>query len=419
MNYVTYAIPFFILLMALEFAWGQIRHHQTYRLNDTLSSLHLGLLSRVMSLLRLSFSAVFLAWLVRQFGIKPLPTDSLVVFAGAFIAYDFCYYWKHRMGHEWRILWASHVAHHQSEEFNLSTALRQTGTDYIGFIFYIPLYLAGVPAEVIISVGSLNLIYQFWVHTEHIRRLGPVEWVFVTPSNHRVHHAKNPRYIDRNYGGVFILWDRLFGTFEDEREEEPCYYGITHALHSWNPVWANLHIWIETAKLSIKTASWTDKLIIWFKPPSWQPEDVPGQTYEWQAPRFDPAISRFTRIYCFLQYWLVTGAGLAVVTIERDLPRSLGLTAFAMILASLFVHGRMLEASQHAERLEWMRIGLLGILAIVGPVLWTLPGWFMPVTTGYVIVCALALIAGSRISSLARLSHSHGLDQSGTAIPQY
>ena len=171
-------------------------------------------------------------------------------------------------------MWASHIAHHQSEEFNLSTALRQTGTDYIGFVFYIPLYLAGVPAAAVITVGSLNLIYQFWVHTEHIRRLGPLEWIFVTPSNHRVHHARNPEYIDRNYGGVFILWDRMFGTFKDERADMPCVYGITTGLKSWNPLWANLHFWSDTAKLAWRTRSWGDKLRIWFKPPGWYPSDL-------------------------------------------------------------------------------------------------------------------------------------------------
>ena len=189
-------------------------------------------------------------------------------------------------------MWASHIAHHQSEEFNLSTALRQTGTDYIGFVFYIPLYLAGVPAAAVITVGSLNLIYQFWVHTEHIRRLGPLEWIFVTPSNHRVHHARNPEYIDKNYGGVFILWDRLFGTFQDERADVPCVYGITTGLKSWNPLWANLHFWTDTAKLAWRTRSWGDKLRIWFKPPGWIPADLdPHKKVDPNYPKFDPPAS--------------------------------------------------------------------------------------------------------------------------------
>ena len=161
-------------------------------------------------------------------------------------------------------------AHHQSEEYNLSTALRQTGTDYIGFVFSLPMYLAGTPVEVIVSNGSLNLVYQFWVHTEHVRRLGLLDYIFVTPSNHRVHHAKNPSYIDKNYGGVFVLWDRAFGTFEDEREDEPCRYGITHQLASWNPLWANAHGAVDMPKPSLRTRRWQDKWLVYLKGPAWR-----------------------------------------------------------------------------------------------------------------------------------------------------
>ena len=300
MNYVEIAIPFFILAMLVEFVYGKLAKRQTYRLADTVNSLQLGTLSRLMDVLRLGFSAVVFGALVGWLGIPQWSMDSAWQWVVAFVAYDFCYYWKHRFGHEWRIMWASHIAHHQSEEFNLSTALRQTGTDYVGFVFYIPLYLAGVPAAAMITVGSLNLIYQFWVHTEHIRRLGPLEWIFVTPSNHRVHHARNPEYIDRNYGGVFILWDRLFGTFQDERADVPCVYGITTGLKSWNPLWANLHFWSDTAKLAWRTRNWGDKLRIWFKPPGWYPADLdPNKKVDPNYPKFDPPASRYSRVYTF------------------------------------------------------------------------------------------------------------------------
>ncbi|HET9446805.1 MAG TPA: sterol desaturase family protein, partial [Steroidobacteraceae bacterium] len=158
MNYVEVAIPFFILAMLVEFVYGKLVKRQTYRLADTVNSLQLGTLSRLMDVLRLGFSAVVFGALVGWLGVAQWSMDSAWQWVAAFVAYDFCYYWKHRFGHEWRIMWASHIAHHQSEEFNLSTALRQTGTDYIGFVFYIPLYLAGVPAKAVITVGSLNLI---------------------------------------------------------------------------------------------------------------------------------------------------------------------------------------------------------------------------------------------------------------------
>lgn len=407
MNYVTYAIPVFVLMMAMEFLWGRYSGRQTYRLNDTINSLSMGLLSRVVDLLRLGFAGVVLSGLVSVLGVTPIATDSAWVWVIAFVAYDCCYYWKHRFGHEWRILWASHVAHHQSEEFNLSTALRQTGTDYIGFVFYLPLYVAGLPVEVVVTVGSLNLIYQFWVHTEHVRRLGPLEWILVTPSNHRVHHARNPEYIDRNYGGVFILWDRLFGTFKDEQEEIPCYYGITHALHSWNPIWANLHMWVETAQLAWRTQSWRDKLLIWFKPPSWIPADIEPESHDWRQPKYDPAITNLTRYYCFAQYWLLTAFGLAAVLSNDALPYSLALTLFGLVAFSFYCHGRMLEGREHAARLEALRLTSLSGLALLAPLIWSIVTQSMAlIMLGYCVFCALVLWLGLRSGSLNRHTHS-------------
>ena len=294
----------------------------------------------------------------------------------AFVAYDFCYYWKHRYGHQWRIMWASHVAHHQSEEFNLSTALRQTGTDYIGFVFYIPLFLAGLPASAIITVGSLNLIYQFWVHTEHIRRLGPLEWLLVTPSNHRVHHARNPCYIDRNYAGVFILWDRLFGTFQDERPEEPCVYGVSKGLRSWNPLWANFHVWSEGVQNAWRAPRWRDKLLLWFKPPAWVPPGTAAAMSQahaganagatsWQYEKFDPPASRFARTYTFVQFWLLTGAALWLLKAQATLPRLSVLALLGWLCYSMFVQGLWLEGRRKAMLLEWLRLLAAVLLAVM------------------------------------------------------
>lgn len=393
MNYVEVAIPFFILAMLVEYLYGKLRRKQTYRLSDTVNSLQLGTLSRLVDVLRLSFSAVVFGALVKWTGLPQWSMDSWIHWVAAFVAYDFFYYWKHRYGHEWRIMWASHIAHHQSEEFNLSTALRQTGTDYIGFVFYIPLYLAGVPAKAIITVGSLNLIYQFWVHTEHIRRLGPLEWIFVTPSNHRVHHARNPEYIDRNYGGVFIVWDRLFGTFKDEREDTPCVYGVTTGLDSWNPLWANVHFWWGTAKLAWRTKNWGDKLRIWFKPPGWAPADV--QLAKSERPitlKFDPPTSRFTRSYTFVQFWLVLFGSLWLLEMESDLPRAFVLLAFAWVCFAMFVQALWLEGRALATRFEWLRIISAMGLAAAAFFLWPqqLQGAAF-VLAGYAVVSAVVM----------------------------
>ena len=371
MNFVQLAIPFFILAMLLEFIYGVLRRRQTYRLNDTINSLQMGVLSRLVGVLRLGFSAVVLTSLVSLFGVTQWSVDHWWQWALAFVGYDLCYYWKHRYGHQWRLMWASHAAHHQSEEYNLSTALRQTGTDYIGFVFYLPMYLAGTPVEVMVSVGSLNLVYQFWVHTEHVRRLGILDYILVTPSNHRVHHAKNPSYIDKNYGGVFVLWDRMFGTFEDEREDEPCRYGITRPLASWNPIWANFHVWWDTLKLSLRTRRWQDKILVWFKGPAWYPADV------WSNPdadgryvKFDPAASTFAKAYTFLQFWLITYGALLLQTEHTQLPRSFGLGAFALLVASAGVQGYWLEGRRGAFALEWSRLCVLLAVAAATPSLW-------------------------------------------------
>lgn len=364
MNYVEVAIPFFILAMLVELACGRLTGKQTYRLNDSINSLQLGTLSQLNNVLRLGVSASVLGGLAVLAGVPQWSMSETWQWVVAFVAYDFCYYWKHRFGHEWRIMWASHVAHHQSEEFNLSTALRQTGTDYIGFVFYLPLYFIGIPAAAIITVGSLNLIYQFWVHTEHIGRLGPLEWIFVTPSNHRVHHARNEIYLDKNYGGVFILWDRMFGTFKDELASEPCKYGITTGLNSWNPLWANVHVWWDTAKLSWRAQNWRDKFAVWFKAPAWSPSGVEAATkLAANAPKYDPPVNAYAKGYVFVQYWLLLAAALWLQKADATAPRAFTLAMFVWICFAFYVQGAWLEARAYAARLEWLRLVGAALLA--------------------------------------------------------
>jgi alkylglycerol monooxygenase len=396
MNYVEVAVPFFILAMAVEALYGWFAKKQTYRLNDTINSLQLGTISRLNDILRLGFASVVFGALVAWLGIPQWPMNSWWQWVVAFIAYDFCYYWKHRYGHEWRIMWASHIAHHQSEEFNLSTALRQTGTDYVGFVFYIPLFLVGVPAPVVVTVGSLNLIYQFWVHTEHIRRLGPLERILVTPANHRVHHARNPLYIDRNYGGVFILWDRMFGTYQDELAQEPCVYGITTGLKSFNPHWANFHFWYDTAKLSWRTRRWRDKVGIWFRRPGWYPADIeaPAPLADWRYPKFDPPTRVFTRVYTFVQLWIFTFTSLWLLTAQKDLPRSLVLTLFVWICASFYTQGTAIEGRPYATRFEWLRIVVTGGLAGAVFLLFPAAATIATVLAGYALLCAIVVGIG-------------------------
>ena len=349
MNFVEIAIPFFILAMLVELAYGAWKQHQTYRLNDAVASLMMGSLSQLMGVLRLSFSAVVFTSAVELAGVVPWQATAWWHWVATFIAYDFCYYWKHRCGHEWRIMWASHSAHHQSEEYNLSTALRQTSTDYIGFVFYLPMYLAGTPVYVMISVGTLNLVYQFWVHTQHVDRMGMLDYLLVTPSNHRVHHAKNPRYIDKNYGGFLIVWDRLFGTFCDEQRDEKPIYGITHGLRSWNPIWANAVVWWDTLMLAVKAPRWRDKISVWFKGPGWFPQGLEPSRDDplgWQE-HYDPQAPQSSKAYVFAQYWLLTGAGFALIASQAELAQPALVANFALIAGSMYVASLWLEHRQY------------------------------------------------------------------------
>jgi len=201
----------------------------------------------------------------------------------------------HRFHHEYKFLWATHVVHHHGEEFNLSTALRQTSSGFLWkWIFFLPILLVGIPSPVFVAVGGLNLIYQFWVHTEHIGKLGWYERYFITPSNHRIHHAKNSEYVDKNYGGVFILWDRFFGTYCEERDDLKPVYGTVKALRSWNPLWANIEVFTNMAKDSYRTKKWKDKIKVWFSRTTWRPKDVeiefPYEQYD-QNDKYNPDIS--------------------------------------------------------------------------------------------------------------------------------
>ena len=371
MNFVEIAIPFFILAIVIEFAFGIWKKKQTYRLNDAVASLMMGSLSQLVGVLRLSFAAVVLAGAVQWAGVVPWEATAWWHWLAAFIAYDLCYYFKHRFGHEWRIMWASHSAHHQSEEYNLSTALRQTSTDYIGFVFYLPMYLAGTPAYVMISVGSLNLVYQFWVHTQHVDRLGVLDYVLVTPSNHRVHHAKNPRYIDKNYGGFLILWDRLFGTFCNERIDDKPVYGITHGLRSWNPIWANAIVWWDTLVLCITAPRWRDKAAVWFKGPDWFPEgmrQVHDDGVGWDE-QYDPQAPQSSKAYGFLQYVVLAVAGLALAAMQDQLNQTAVVAMFGLIAGSMFIASLWLENRPYRYWVDAVRIALMLLAGLWLPLL--------------------------------------------------
>ena len=336
---ITLAVPAFFILIFIELIYGLASGKSNYRLNDTFTSISLGLISRYIPLLGLGIQGAAFAYVAQYYNLKLFSPSSLWVWIFAFFLYDFCYYWMHRLHHEVKVLWATHVVHHHGEEFNLSTALRQTSTGFLWkWIFYLPIFIVGIPPEVFVTVAGVNLVYQFWVHTEHIPKLGWYEYVFVSPSNHRIHHAQNKHYVDANYGGVFILWDRIFGTYKEEMEELKPIYGTAKPLRSWNPFKANLDIFREMLLDSSRTKSFKDKIGVWFSRPNWRPEDVKikypiiKNDLENFEP-YNPEVSSQVKIYGWIQllFLLVISA---VITSTVGAQTYLETSLFALILVA-------------------------------------------------------------------------------------
>jgi len=404
MDLILAAIPFFFLLIFIELAYGVVRGRNTYRLNDSINSISMGSLSRLQGLVILGFSGTVYEIIVARYQLAQLPDQALWVWVSCFLLYDFAYYWKHRLGHEVALFWGSHVAHHQSEDFNLSTALRQTSIDFYGFLFYLPFFFLGFPAEILFTVVSLNLIYQFWVHTEHVPKLGPFEWIFVSPSNHRVHHGRNKIYVDKNYGGVFILWDRIFGSFQEELAEEPVAFGLRKPLNSWNPVWANVHVYWRLILDFYAMPGALNKLKLLVKPPGWRADaqqshcKLEGKSVD-LTQKFDPAISRFSLIYTAIQFTLTVALSLAVLLSAGSVNYLLLSTVVTYLFFSFFVHGTSLEGREFALTLEIIRLVFLMpflLLLDLGPVMTAL------LIGNSALALPLLLIAGTkRTQSLA------------------
>jgi len=363
MNIILYAVPGFFILIALELIAERVRGTNYYRLNDALASLSTGTLNQLVSVAQKLLPFTLYIIVFKEFSLWTLP-DTPLVWVAAFILYDLSYYWNHRMGHEMNILWASHVVHHSSEEYNLTTALRQTGTGFLSFIFYLPLAILGFDPLMIITVGALNLVYQFWVHTQHVRKLGWLDRVFVTPSNHRAHHAQNDVYIDRNYGGVFILWDRLFGSFQEELDEDPPIFGIRGALSTWNPIWANLQIYKQLVQDTVHTESWWYRLTIWFRRTGWRPPDVVDaypldKTDLADFKKYHTEIPLSLKVYCALQYAATAFVTLSFATGFESMSFGDSLGVITFVFLSSFSLGALMEHKHYAGVLEWLRLSIL------------------------------------------------------------
>ena len=394
MDLIALAVPFFLLALTAELILDRARGTGFYRLNDAINSLNAGTLNVTTGYFTRFLAILLWGLVLEHLAIVEIPLANfdlsaagLAWWALAIVLWDFCYYWNHRLGHEISVLWAAHAVHHQSEEYNLSTALRQTSSGFLfSWVFYVPLFVLGFPVEVLVTANAINLIYQFWVHTRFVDKLGVLDRILVTPSNHRVHHAQNEIYIDRNYGGIFILWDRLFGTFQQELDEEPVVFGVRKPLASWNPFWANVqvyhYLWFDAAR----TRRWRDKLGIWFRRTGWRPDDVERQwprqpsdlkTFE----KYDPAIEPGARNYLLLQFLVLIPVVLGIGLLFAQKGAEAVVVPCLWLWCLLLSLGFISDGKPAANVFELIRLALITPLAAFASGL----SYALPVAAGYVL----------------------------------
>lgn len=287
------AMPIFLLLIVIEKIYGYYKGDDTVPLMDGVSSISSGITNAVKDVLGLSLTFISYEWLYEKVALFHLEANALT-YAIAFIVIDFYGYWTHRWAHQINFFWNKHAIHHSSEEFNLACALRQTVSSFVNLFTFllIPAAVLGVPTKVIAITLPIQLFLQFWYHTKHIKRIGFLENILVTPSHHRVHHAINPEYIDKNHSQIFIIWDKLFGTFQEERDDVPAVFGITRPAQTWNPIRINFQHLGLMASDAWHSKNWKDRLAVWYKPTGWRPEHFEE----------DYPVNKITDVYHFEKY---------------------------------------------------------------------------------------------------------------------
>ena len=407
MDVIRASIPLFFALIGLELLIARLRRRPLYRLADSISDLSCGILSQLAGIVLALGTIALFGWVSTHTSIQqilPLPRwinrppvtasgvdlAALASWTGVFLLDDFAYYWMHRYSHEVNLLWAGHVVHHSSEEYNLTVALRQSSLHgLMSWLFYLPLAVLGVPVTMWVICHALNLVYQFWVHTRAVDRLGPLEAVLNTPSHHRVHHGVNPQYQDRNYAGVLIIWDRLFKSFEPE--VAPPVYGITKPLRSWNPVRANLHVFGEIWTNARAARTWSDRFRSVFGHPGWRPPGlgppvIPVAVSEETFQKYEPPVPGALKSYALIQFVVTLAGAVALLDAAARMPLASSLAGAFYVVLSLADIGGILEARSWAGLTEVMRLVVLGGVAAVLLGSGGTPRWLVVAAAGFAVV---------------------------------
>jgi alkylglycerol monooxygenase len=383
-NYIILSIPLFFLLIGVELLADKFSKRSNYRFNDAIANISCGMGEQVTGVFFKLFVVTLYELVYEHYARFTIPVNWLSGFI-LFLGVDFFYYWFHRYSHVINLFWGGHVVHHQSEEYNLSVALRQGWFQkFFSFAFYLPLAFIGFNPVQFLAISSLITLYQFWIHTKHIGKMGVLEYVLNTPSHHRVHHGVNPKYIDRNHAGTLIIWDRMLGTFQEE-EEEPV-YGITHPINSWDPVKANLHHWQLMYHELKRMRGIGDKLRYTFKPPGWKPaylSDLHQPLDLDHYKKFDTRVSNTVNYYVLFQYVFTLGGATFFLFNTSSLSLAGKLLAVSLIIVGIFNFSALFESKKYAVVLESIRL-LVSVAALLfffklGGMLWLtmMCGWLL------------------------------------------
>lgn len=412
-RYIVMALPVFMVCILVELWFTRRRPEVQYRLHDTLTSLSCGISQQVL----LGFLSLlgFLAYrhVQTRFGLFEISMRSPLAWVALLFLDDFCYYLYHRASHRVNFLWASHAVHHQSEEYNLSTALRQSGlTGLTSWVFYLPIALLGFPLVMWLTMHTFNILYQFWIHTRLISRLGPLEWIFNTPSHHRVHHGIDERYLDKNHAGIFILWDRLLGTFAPEVGEPV--YGTVKPLASFDAIWANLAEWQRLWQMMRATSRLRDKLLVWVMPPEWRPADLGGrvtipEVHRATQKKYEVATPRTFNAYSLWVFTTALVAGVIFLQWSGRFPLWLRFVSCGHVLWAIWAWAQVVEQRRGIWLFETLRLLCLLPLGLA------VPAPLRPVWLAFLVVQTLAL-AGTAVPALrtTRPLSSNGLGNSSS-----
>lgn len=366
-DYIALSVPVFFILIGIELAWSFYKKLDYYRFNDAIANLSQGIGQQLTGIFMKTALFFGYLYIYENWRLFTLP-QNIWIWLLLFLGVDFFYYWFHRMSHQVNALWAAHIVHHQSEEYNLTVALRQSWFQgWFSWVFYLPLAYLGFEPLMFLTLSAFNTLYQFWIHTRLIKNMGPLEYILNTPSHHRVHHGSNPKYIDKNHAGTLIIWDRLFGTFQ--KEEEDVYYGITTPLASWNPLWANVHYWDELWNTAKKSPRWIDKINVFIKPPGWFPAHLGGfktapeiDTVNYQ--KYNPRYQQKLVPYVVFQFVIGLVAAIAILFLYPTLAMISLVSGVIYVILTLVTCSALLEEKKWQVKFEYARL-LLGILIVL------------------------------------------------------